>query len=144
VDSPAWRVRRTAWLAFSGARRGRTVMTCWRCCVNAVICMPALWPPQVRPAPASHTVRLQLGLLDGVNAIPGSEKSGWLKKTQCSRSRGTFVSRVCRDSSPSSFGSMWLQKADCCQPTSRNAISKPATHYSTLTTNSPRYRLADC
>jgi len=35
-----------------------TEVVCWRCRVKELIGTPALWQPQVRPAPANPTARL--------------------------------------------------------------------------------------
>ena len=51
--------RRATWQAFSGSRRGRPCLGRHGCCVNAVVGSPALWQPQVRPAPARHATRLE-------------------------------------------------------------------------------------
>jgi len=51
--------RWAAWLAFSGSRRGRTELDHRCCCVNTLIGAPALSQPQVRPAPANPTTRLE-------------------------------------------------------------------------------------
>ena len=62
--------RRTAWLSFSGSRRGRTGLVCGLCCVNPLVCAHTLWPPRVRPAPASPTARLGRGVCcDGDNYL---------------------------------------------------------------------------
>jgi hypothetical protein len=50
--------RRTAWLSFSGSRRGRTGLVCGLCCVNSLVCAHTLRQPRVRPAPESPTARL--------------------------------------------------------------------------------------
>ncbi len=50
--------RRATWQAFSGSRRGRPCLGCHGCFVNTVVGSPALWQPQVRPAPARHATRL--------------------------------------------------------------------------------------
>ena len=62
--------RRTAWLSFSGSRRGRTGLVCGLCCVNPLDCAATLWQPRVRPAPASPTARLGRGVCcDGDNYL---------------------------------------------------------------------------
>ena len=53
------RARRAAWPAFSGSPRGQRLLVRLGRRVNAVVGMQALWQPQMEPAPAGHTTRLQ-------------------------------------------------------------------------------------
>jgi len=127
--------RRAAWQAFSGSRRGRPCLGCHGCCINAVVGTPALWQPQVRPAPARHATRLGGEVLGSVSGR-GYKPNGPLALVEYAYVAMYFVAIQTRTAR--SVGRVSLRRPHSRAPQSRRATINLTQQHSRTTHGRPR------